>query len=182
MSDKSDADPLKIAHVNEDIDAEKEKSGTESFSDCQAKGFFQRKLQDLNNPDTESTIYPIKNQSFEDNFCPDVETETMLPNLEENDDKKDISDLEVKPTFTCPVCFESKFTEEQMLGVHVEECLSRQAISDLLSSDRSASNSVNNNKDNPKKRKIQDKTKRIDKKCKSDQSNKIDLFFKVKSS
>merc|ERR1719229_424651 len=110
----------------------------------------------------------------------------MLPNLEENDDKKADSDnvepLEVLPTFTCPVCFKSKFTEEQMLGVHVEECLSRQAISALLSSERSTSNSINNNKDNPKKRKIQDKTKRIDKKCKSDQSNKIDLFFKVKSS
>ena len=187
VSDKSDAKctiPLKIAYVNNDIDAEKEKSGTETFSARQeAKGFFQMKLQDLNNPDTESTIYSIKNQSFEDNFCPDVETETMLPNLEENDDKKAYSDnVEPLPTFTCPVCFKSKFTEEQMLGVHVEECLSRQAISALLSSERSTSSSINNNKDNPKKRKIQDKTKRIDKKCKSDQSNKIDLFFKVKSS
>ena len=143
VSDKSDArctDPLENAYVNEDIDAEKEKSGIETFSDSQAKGFFQRKLQDLNNPNTESTIFSIKNQSFEDNFCPDVDMETMLPNLEENDDKKAISDdvepLEVMPTFTCPVCFKSKFTEEQLLGVHVEEC---------LSSERSASNSVNNN-------------------------------------
>ena len=157
-----------------------------ALSDRQTKGFFQRKLQDLIDPDTESTIGSFKNQAIEDNFCPDVETETMLPNIDEIEDNKAINDneepLEDMQTFTCPVCFKSKFTEEQMLGVHVEECLSRQAISDLLSSERSASNSVNNNKDNPKKRKIQDKPKRIDKKCKSDQSNKIDLFFKVKSS
>ena len=59
-----------------------------ALSDRQTKGFFQRKLQDLIDPDTESTIGSFKNQAIEDNFCPDVATKTMLPNIDENEDNK----------------------------------------------------------------------------------------------
>ena len=59
-----------------------------ALSDRQTKGFFQRKLQDLIDPDTESTIGSFKYQAIEDNFCPDVATKTMLPNIDENEDNK----------------------------------------------------------------------------------------------
>ena len=79
---------MKIEQRKEDINAEKEKSGKVALSDRQTKGFFQRKLQDLIDPDTESTIGSFKNQAIEDNFCPDVATKTMLPNIDENEDNK----------------------------------------------------------------------------------------------
>ena len=83
---------------------------------------------------------------------------------------------------TCPVCSSSEFSEENLLSSHVEDCLSRQTISSILTSERELYK-ANNNKQNPsKKRKSSEPHKKVDKKCKSNQKNqKIDFFFKLKS-
>ena len=89
--------------------------------------------------------------------------------------------------FQCPVCFNKTFKNEILLSNHVEECLSKQAISSLLKSEVStycvSSAKANNLDKNNKKRKASEAKKKTDKRCKVEASknHRIDAFFKLKS-
>ena len=87
--------------------------------------------------------------------------------------------------FQCPVCFNKTFMDEILLSNHVEECLSKQAISTILKSEVStySTSSSKANVDKSKKRKANEIKKKPDKRCKVEASKnqRIDAFFKLKS-
>ena len=89
-------------------------------------------------------------------------------------------------SISCPLCFKVTFEDETLMSSHVEECLSKQAIADILSSER-ATKAINNNANklvSNKRRKMEQsphKSSKVDKRPKTEQSTKIDFFFKLKS-
>ena len=86
-------------------------------------------------------------------------------------------------SLSCPVCFKVSFEDETRLSIHVEECLSKKAISALLTSERVPTTTkkekgvtITN-----KKRKNQENSKNNAKRSKAEQSTKIDFFFQLKT-
>ena len=148
--EKATPDIAKI-HVEENQDERKQPT----------KSFFRRKMEEM---EKEKEV-EVTTTVFEDVKAPETTTDTNEKSL------------------SCPVCFKVTFQDETSLSSHVEECLSKQAISDILSSERS-STVINNNKNklvSNKKRKTEDKphkSSRMDKRSRTEQSTKIDFFFK----
>ena len=130
----------------------------------QSKSFFRRKMEEMKK---EKEI-EVTSKVLEEIKAPETTTKTNEKSL------------------SCPVCFKVTFQDETSLSSHVEECLSKQAISDILSSERS-STVINNNKNklvSNKKRKTENKpnkSSKMDKRPRTEQSTKIDFFFKLKS-
>ena len=129
------------------------------------KSFFRRKMEEMEKErqDTETAV-----------IAGPVEVLTTETTTKANEG-----------SLSCPVCLKGTFEDETSLSVHVEECLSKQAIAAILSSER-ASTAINDNKNKivNKKRKTEDKPHKLSKtskRSKTDQSTKIDFFFKLKS-
>ena len=77
----------------------------------------------------------------------------------------------------CPVCGSERYREEAQLSRHVEECLNKQTIAELLRTDRAHTAPVAT----VKKRKASHTEKRSPKKSRCEFTKTIDTFFKLKS-
>ena len=137
-----------------------------------AKSFFKRKMEEM-----EKERYRAKQETETAVIACPVEVQTPETTSKANEG-----------SILCPVCLKVTFEDETSLSSHVEECLSKQAIAAILSSERpsTAINDNNNKVANNKKRKAEDKPHKLSKinkrpKPKTDQSTKIDFFFKLKS-
>ena len=136
------------------------------------KSFFRRKMEEMEKERDADTI-----RVSETKVIPAVLDEVKAPEpiTEANEE-----------SLSCPVCFKVTFEDETLMSSHVEECLSKQAIADILSSER-ATKAINNNTNklvSNKRRKTEQsphKSSKVDKRPKTEQSTKIDFFFKLKS-
>ena len=73
------------------------------------------------------------------------------------------------------------FQTEEELGKHVEECLSKQEIANILKSEKTASKHLVGIKAPiSKKRKSEELVRRVDKRWNSGSFSKIDSYFKPK--
>ena len=137
-----------------------------------AKSFFRRKMEEMEKERDADTIRVS-------------ETEVIPAVLDEVKASEPIRKAK-EESLSCPVCFKVTFEDETLMSSHVEECLSKQAIADILSSER-ATKAINNNTNklvSNKKRKTErspHKSSKVDKRPKTEQSTKIDFFFKLKS-
>ena len=136
------------------------------------KSFFRRKMEEMEKERDADTI-----RVSETKVIPAVLDEVKAPEpiTEANEE-----------SLSCPVCFKVTFEDETLMSSHVEECLSKQAIADILSSER-ATKAININMNklvSNKRRKTEQsphKSSKVDKRPKTEQSTKIDFFFKLKS-
>merc|ERR1719369_2001975 len=82
--------------------------------------FFKRKLAEANEKASVITAVPDNNSIIDNSET----NEKQNLNIEVGNEEED--------TLTCPVCFSKNFKSEEALTLHVEECLSKQAISSIL--------------------------------------------------
>merc|ERR1711874_1011 len=79
-------------------------------------------------------------------------TYNSLLNRESQDSANEPQEETKQYQLTCPVCLSSdKFKSESDLTIHVEDCLSRQAISCILKQEKRAENVVNGKSSKRKK-------------------------------
>ena len=84
----------------------------------------------------------------------------------------------------CPVCSSRKYKDETSLSSHVEECLNKQTIAELLRADSHNTAVASRRTLLPapsKKRKSSQSEKKTLKKSRSDFTKPIDSYFKLKS-
>ena len=80
---------------------------------------------------------------------------------------------------TCPVCLSSdKFKSESELTIHVEDCLSRQAISCILKQEKRVENSGNVMERTSKRKKPGGGGSAYEPPCKRPDKKTIDSYFK----
>ena len=86
-----------------------------------------------------------------------------------------------KPELVCPVCNKKKYKDERALSSHVEECLNKQTIEEILRTDRASTLTETKMISKSKKRKASQSDKKDLKKSRNDFTKTIDTFFKLKS-
>merc|ERR1712098_25519 len=155
---------------NENSDREADLAESDPSSDEKSgKSKFSEEKENL------STLNCYQEEAEGMDDVPDVPTSNCY------EKSKPIVDKDLQ----CPVCFNKTFKDEILLSNHVEECLSKQAISSLLKDEAStySSSSKKGVSDKNKKRKANEDKKKTDKRCKVEASknHRIDTFFKLKS-
>merc|ERR1712098_672566 len=176
----------------EDDDSTNTKSKNDLSTVCQleASEFDDAKSDRASVPSesAHSSEHFEKSKSSEEKESPtsncheeEAEVKDNVPPLNYYEKSKPI----VEKDLQCPVCFNKTFKDEILLSNHVEECLSKQAISSLLKNEASTyiSSSKKGVSDKNKKRKANEDKKKTDKRCKVEASknHRIDTFFKLKS-
>eukprot|EP00092_Neocalanus_flemingeri_P025283 GFUD01027415.1.p1 GENE.GFUD01027415.1~~GFUD01027415.1.p1 ORF type:complete len:669 (+),score=212.14 GFUD01027415.1:257-2008(+) len=161
-------------------------SDEDMFAECDPTEYINPKYESLK-VETEK-LTDVLRESVSESFFKHKSLECKSPEKQKVNHLSPIlnppSPVEDSP-FTCPICFTSEnFKSEEVLSRHVEECLSKQEIANILQTDKTSHRLpvAGGNKiatATSKKRKSEEIDGRTEKRNKS--SSKIDSYFKSTS-